>query len=390
MAINPITPKDRIIRGGFIGNQRMFADLQALTGRVPYKESIYLTEWTKIDRNTGAIAMAMETSTFNRNSGPGPNSLSFLAFDCSDADSAIRDIRSFTQQYSHYLIEGLPIVGVTSITAPNPLVEYHRIERRFGDFGVSIGGHVFHPISKMFDINAALADEEEGSYLAFSRFMLAVEKNREARDSFVDFRTGLPGERAFGLLLSEALFLSERESSSMAVMYADLRKFKEINDDYSHDAGDQVLELVADIFKNALRSSDIVSRPHGDEFLFCLPNITPEGLREVIRRILDSLHSSEHAFMRIHPGLKFVDASIGAVFVNYGDQYEREILGTSADLYYKGTGKRLPELLIHVADQLSYIFRYEPLSLPIGRPSGIAEIDARYRALRERYGSERS
>jgi diguanylate cyclase (GGDEF)-like protein/PAS domain S-box-containing protein len=79
--------------------------------------------------------------------------------------------------------------------------------------------------------------------------------------------TGLPNRTAFMDRLSQALVALERQPSALAVLFIDLDHFKEINDSFGHDAGDQVLSQVGRRLLLLARSVDTVARLGGDEFV---------------------------------------------------------------------------------------------------------------------------
>ncbi len=70
----------------------------------------------------------------------------------------------------------------------------------------------------------------------------------------------------------------------------DINRFKEINDRYSHQRGDQVLIEVANLLKENVRSADTVIRYGGDEFLVMMPE-TDGGVEATVNRLKDELAS---------------------------------------------------------------------------------------------------
>lgn len=81
-----------------------------------------------------------------------------------------------------------------------------------------------------------------------------------------DALTGLPNRRLFLDRLDGALARARRHHRAMALMFFDVDRFKEVNDTYGHEAGDQVLCAVAQRLQAGLRASDTVARLAGDEF----------------------------------------------------------------------------------------------------------------------------
>ena len=81
-----------------------------------------------------------------------------------------------------------------------------------------------------------------------------------------DGLTSLPNRFLFKEYLDLALRNAKRHGQKFAVFFLDLDKFKEINDTFGHDAGDQVLREIARRLRNCLRHTDKIARMGGDEF----------------------------------------------------------------------------------------------------------------------------
>ncbi len=121
-------------------------------------------------------------------------------------------------------------------------------------------GQITHYVATLRDITQRKQLEEEVQQLAY-----------------YDPLTRLPNRRLFNDRLSQTLARAKRAQSRMALMFIDLDKFKPINDQHGHEAGDWVLEAVARRIESCLRASDTVARVGGDEFLVLLPDIQTGG-----------------------------------------------------------------------------------------------------------------
>jgi diguanylate cyclase (GGDEF)-like protein/PAS domain S-box-containing protein len=91
--------------------------------------------------------------------------------------------------------------------------------------------------------------------------------------------TGLPNRDQFRAALDEAIARARTKGRAVGAMYVDLDDFKQVNDGFGHDVGDELLVAVADRLRGATRVSDLVGRDGGDEFLVLLPDLpsTIEG-----------------------------------------------------------------------------------------------------------------
>jgi len=96
-----------------------------------------------------------------------------------------------------------------------------------------------------------------------------------SKRSLQDELTLLPNRRYFMYTFREHFesVQKRQEQDSFAILNIDLDKFKSINDTYGHAAGDKVLVATAERLKSVLRTSDVVARIGGDEFLILLPRI---------------------------------------------------------------------------------------------------------------------
>ena len=88
-----------------------------------------------------------------------------------------------------------------------------------------------------------------------------------------DILTGLPNRRLFAELLKQELRQADRHKTKIAVLFIDLDDFKPVNDKIGHDAGDKVLQMVAQRFISTLRESDAIARIGGDEFAAIICNV---------------------------------------------------------------------------------------------------------------------
>ena len=108
-----------------------------------------------------------------------------------------------------------------------------------------------------------------------------------------DILTGLPNRSLLNQRLKQILAQAVRDNLQVACLFLDFDDFKRINDTLGHDAGDQLLQAIAQRLARAVRESDTVARLGGDEFVIVLPQLPADedGTHEVmavITRIRDS------------------------------------------------------------------------------------------------------
>ena len=121
-----------------------------------------------------------------------------------------------------------------------------------------------------------------------------------------DALTGVPNKRALHDTLKRMVAQASRSVSPLAAVMLDLDHFKQINDVYGHEKGDEVLAAVGAALRDTLRESDFVGRYGGEEFLILLPDTDRDGATVVAEAIRATVE-----FTKV-PGVeRAVTASLG-------------------------------------------------------------------------------
>jgi two-component system, cell cycle response regulator len=131
-----------------------------------------------------------------------------------------------------------------------------------------------------------------------------IEMNREIEEKSelleaaarTDFLTGLPNRRAVEEYAAKQLGGAIRHQFPFWVILGDLNKFKIVNDQYGHLAGDEVLKRFAEILKKNTRSSDICGRLGGDEFILVVTHVPVGHITNLAGRLGDSFTIEEFTF----------------------------------------------------------------------------------------------
>lgn len=126
----------------------------------------------------------------------------------------------------------------------------------------------------------------------------------------VDALTGLYNRRQAQESLSAAVANADRYGQELSVLMIDVDRFKEINDRFGHDAGDEALRLIAKAVGKTLRAGDLVGRWGGEELLAILPSTGSDQAARVAERVRESIAS-----LAVVVGAQLipVSASIGVV-----------------------------------------------------------------------------
>jgi diguanylate cyclase (GGDEF)-like protein len=112
------------------------------------------------------------------------------------------------------------------------------------------------------------------------------QKQRELeRLTRLDGLTGLFNRNTFVELTRQELVRAQRQGSATAILLLDLDHFKRVNDTWGHPAGDAVLRNVANVVNRSVRSTDLVGRLGGEEFIVLLPATSAEFARKIAEKI---------------------------------------------------------------------------------------------------------
>lgn len=103
--------------------------------------------------------------------------------------------------------------------------------------------------------------------------------------------TGVLNRRGFERDASKRLSDSSDEATG-ALLFIDLNSFKQVNDRFGHEVGDELLRIAAQRLRKSLRSCDIIGRPGGDEFVALVPDVSAKVADSLARRLTKSLEET--------------------------------------------------------------------------------------------------
>jgi diguanylate cyclase (GGDEF)-like protein/PAS domain S-box-containing protein len=103
--------------------------------------------------------------------------------------------------------------------------------------------------------------------------------------AMVDALTGVPNRRFLEMTLSSRLAELRRYAVPFVVAFADVDRFKHVNDENGHDIGDDVLRMVAKTLSGNIRASDVLCRFGGDEFVLVLNHTRPAEAIGLVERL---------------------------------------------------------------------------------------------------------
>jgi diguanylate cyclase (GGDEF)-like protein/PAS domain S-box-containing protein len=174
-------------------------------------------------------------------------------------------------------------------------------------------GGLTHYIGVQHDVTALVEAEEQVRHLVHH-----------------DALTGLPNRERLRGALGEALLRGQRTGSATALLFINLVAFRQINDAYGHDTGDQLLREVAGRLRLALRCHDLLARHGGDEFLLLLADLPAPIAAAIAERVAEDLL-----------------AALRATFIAAGDPVA---IGASIGISVAPSDADTPDELLHRAD----------------------------------------
>jgi diguanylate cyclase (GGDEF)-like protein len=148
-----------------------------------------------------------------------------------------------------------------------------------------LGDRVLTPVAQRLAVAAA-----EACALALASIRL---REKLADQSLRDSLTGLYNRRYAEETLLREIARAKRDGSALSVVMLDLDHFKRFNDEFGHDAGDMALREAATVFIESVRTSDVVSRVGGEEFLLLLPGASIEAALAKVERVRDKMKGLE-------------------------------------------------------------------------------------------------
>ncbi len=188
------------------------------------------------------------------------------------------------------------------------------MDRHYDVFAFRVGGHASNRVGILFkDI---------------------TERKKQERDlidaAHYDKLTGLPNRAMFRGYFFKALARAQRSGQNLALLFLDLDGFKEVNDTFGHEAGDNVLRSVSQRLLSSVRTGDLVSRFGGDEFTIILENCGPDYLPILAKRFIEILELP----INVDGKSAQISASIGIViYPSCGDDEDTLLRRADATMY---------------------------------------------------------
>ncbi|MEA1867777.1 MAG: GGDEF domain-containing protein [Thermodesulfobacteriota bacterium] len=155
----------------------------------------------------------------------------------------------------------------------------------------------------------------------------------------IDHLTGLNNRQALGINLKKEMAKARRYQFPLSVIMIDLDRFREVNDSYGYQIGNNVLQKLADILRNAVREVDGIYRYGGENFVILTPHTNcrdgialAERLRKRVARHVFAVKQKGHRLT--------VKASLGVTELNLEDTVDSLLIRTDKALHKAKTSGR--------------------------------------------------
>ncbi len=176
--------------------------------------------------------------------------------------------------------------------------------------------HALHRDGHEFPVEISVSVIDSPDLQEFSAYIRDISERKHAEtviwnQANFDSLTGLPNRNLFLQNLEHEIRSCDRSNQSLALMYLDLDRFKDVNDSLGHVMGDQLLVEISERLQKVVREIDTVSRLSGDEFAIILGNIDDQlAVQPICQELLDSLSRP----YQLDNEKVFLTASIGVTF----------------------------------------------------------------------------
>jgi len=216
------------------------------------------------------------------------------------------------------------LVGLEDLTEGEAKEFWDRVLTHRAEFLAALGRPV-HPRVAALDLLTSRPPKRGAGERCDSHPIIVTPSmlERAFEEATADALTGLPQRAHFMKLLRHEL--KQRHRRSLCVAYVDLDGFKQVNDEYGHARGDEVLRLLARAARESLREGDVLARMGGDEFAVLLMDALPAEADAVLRRLRDRFEE-----LTAPLGTSF---SAGIAVAGQGEEAERLVTRADEAMY---------------------------------------------------------
>ncbi|MDB5291018.1 MAG: putative response regulator receiver protein [Phycisphaerales bacterium] len=267
-----------------------------------------------------------------------------------------QDLKSFDLILSDYNLpdaNGIQLMGEIKAICNTPVIMVtgenvgriatEAIRQGATDYVVKFGDYLF-TIPLVVEKNLTVAKmrrENEQLRLEVERALSEVrEKNLQLEKSLkrieevaaTDPLTGLYNRRHFGKVLDQLFSEAQRYDTDMSCVMIDLDGYKQLNDGFGHQIGDQLLVMTGKVIAANMRKMDVAARYGGDEFVLLLPRAGGDEAARVAHRIREEVRQASCILLRRNEGMS-MSVGIGSIRADRPAGTEQLIAAADAALY---------------------------------------------------------
>ena len=250
--------------------------------------------WEKFIENSDALGTRSQSYKLGENLA-GQSALEKKVLHINDC-TLQKDSRAVKNAYAAGSVIYAPIMHGDKVIGIIEL--YHPYSNHFNhwqEYSVSIYADL---VAMLLDYNALLYDMQGQIDQRTEELQKALKESERLRRryeemSIIDHLTKLYNRRFFFNEVTSGLSRALRYDQSFSLLIMDLDHFKEINDTYGHDCGDDVLKNIANILSRFTREGDTLARYGGEEFVMALPNTNLDGAMKLAERIRSTIEATQ-------------------------------------------------------------------------------------------------
>jgi two-component system cell cycle response regulator len=234
-----------------------------------------------------------------------------------------------------------PVIMVTGENVGQMAVD--AIRKGATDYVVKLGDYLF-TIPLVVEKNLTVAKvmrENETLRFELEQALLEVrDKNVQLEESLkrveemaaTDPLTGLYNRRHFGRVLDQLFAEAQRYNTDLACVMIDLDGYKQLNDTFGHQIGDQLLVLAGKVISANMRRMDVAARYGGDEFVLLLPHASAEDASQVVQRIRAEFKQASAAVLNRQLGVT-MSIGVGSIGQNRPPTADQLVATADSALY---------------------------------------------------------
>lgn len=201
-----------------------------------------------------------------------------------------------------------------------------------------IVGAVVNETSKMQERNEEIVGDIKESSKEIAELRQNLENVR--REAHTDALTGIANRRSFDKRLNTVLADARANGEPVSLLMIDIDHFKHFNDNFGHQLGDKVLQLVARILKTQVKGRDTVARFGGEEFAVILPTTRLPGAAALAEQIREAVATRRIVQKRTGEDFGTITLSIGAACLHSDESGQSLIARADESLYLAKKGGR--------------------------------------------------